>query len=581
MWRDSESDKDFLNFAEVADQIAALVGRRHLLPISIGVYGGWGTGKSTVLRLVEKQLDGKGSAALVVQFDAWLYQGFDDARAALLEVVSRDLLEAAKDNESVFKKIGNFLSNRINYVRGLGLLINAGTGFAASMAMGHPPATALAFSGLMAGTAGVKELVAAKGEIATAAKSAKEVVKEAEERTPPKEIALLRKEFAEILDGLDRTLVVFVDNLDRCLPDVAIATLEAMRLFMFMPRTAFVVAADEDMVRRAVAKHFAGLDAAHVRDYLDKVVQVPLRVPRVGAEDLRAYMYSLFVEDAAPEHLAEVQKALLGALQFSWKGASFAKAGISKLCGDPNGLLDRLAIADRLAPILAGAPTVNGNPRIVKRLLNNVMLRSQLAASHGMNMDLATLAKLAVFERCTDEIATVALYTLIMEDGEDRIKELLSPGKELKDPPVAWSNHRDFIEKWRVMDPPFDSVDHLKAAVFLNRDSLAPAPSRSGTSDQFEKAVAALLEVNSVTSPAGKKVVEGLTPNEHQMAMSRLIDEMRDADWAEPVSGVYGAIILASASPAAHALFKSYCSNLEKKTLNKAMSFLLSKQGLI
>ena len=84
MWRDSESSDDFLNFTELADQVATLATTPGLLPISIGVFGGWGTGKSTVLKLVEgrlpKDVDG---APLVVHFDAWLYQGFDDARAAL------------------------------------------------------------------------------------------------------------------------------------------------------------------------------------------------------------------------------------------------------------------------------------------------------------------------------------------------------------------------------------------------------------------------------------------------------------------------------------------------------------------
>lgn len=48
-----------------------------------------------------------------------------------------------------------------------------------------------------------------------------------------------------MLKGPDKTLVVFIDNLDGCLPDTAISTLKAVRLFLFMPRTALVVAANE------------------------------------------------------------------------------------------------------------------------------------------------------------------------------------------------------------------------------------------------------------------------------------------------------------------------------------------------
>src|ERR1700678_359608 len=103
MWRDSESEHDFLNFTEVAEQIATLATNPALLPISIGVFGTWGTGKSTVLKLVEARLpkpkEGdkeKIGAPIIVKFDAWMYQGFDDARAALMEVVASELLKVAE-----------------------------------------------------------------------------------------------------------------------------------------------------------------------------------------------------------------------------------------------------------------------------------------------------------------------------------------------------------------------------------------------------------------------------------------------------------------------------------------------------
>ena len=65
------------------------------------------------------------------------------------------------------------------------------------------------------------------------------------------------------------TLVVFVDDLDRCLPETAISTLEAMRLFLFLQNTAFVIAADESMIRFAVRAHFknATLDEELVTNY--------------------------------------------------------------------------------------------------------------------------------------------------------------------------------------------------------------------------------------------------------------------------------------------------------------------------
>src|SRR5206468_13054356 len=76
----------------------------------------------------------------------------------------------------------------------------------------------------------------------------------------PEHIHAFRKEFEDLLDAEDiDQLVVIVDDLDRCLPKTAIATLEAIRLFLFVDRTAFVIGADELMFEYAVREHFPDL----------------------------------------------------------------------------------------------------------------------------------------------------------------------------------------------------------------------------------------------------------------------------------------------------------------------------------
>jgi predicted KAP-like P-loop ATPase len=69
-------------------------------------------------------------------------------------------------------------------------------------------------------------------------------------KSVPKEIAEFRKAFDQLLKEAGiKQLVVLIDDLDRCLPDTAIETLEAIRLFVFTAHTAFVVAADEATVQ--------------------------------------------------------------------------------------------------------------------------------------------------------------------------------------------------------------------------------------------------------------------------------------------------------------------------------------------
>lgn len=583
MWSDRDSDKDFLNFTEVAEQVSALARNEHMLPVSIGVFGTWGTGKSTVLNLVRQQLLAAKPAPLVIEFDAWLFQGFDDARAALMEVVADTLLEAAKDDAGLVGKITS-LAKRINYFRAVGLAADFGVG----MALGVPPGLLTkaggAISSLVNGSFGSDDADAAKDVGKAAREEWGKLIKPEEARTPPKEIAAFRKEFGEILSRLDRPLVLFIDNLDRCMPDVAIGTLEAVRLFLFMPGTAFVIAADEDMIRHSVAKHFRDPDSDHVRDYLDKVIQVPFRVPRIGAEDLRAYMYSLFVQTHAPEQLDAVQAALLQALQHGWRGESFDAAAIDELAGRPPGLLEMLGTADRVAPILAVAPNIGGNPRIVKRLLNAVMLRRNLAVDRKMAVDIATLLKLAIFERSTNAAATEALYGLVMKGGEDAERQLAPSaglaGAARPQSPAPWSDFELFIEGWRELEPHFGDPHALQPALFLSRDVMAPA-SRQGPSDAVARAIEALMAVSSSNSPGATALVRALSPEERVAAMAGIVARLREADWSERVLGAHGAVILGETSPEARRQFQALVSEIPVQTMHAGTKYLLKRAGYI
>lgn len=584
MWSDLDSKTDFLNFTELAEQVTALATAREMLPVSIGVFGTWGTGKSTVLNLVAERLSKVTPQPLVVEFDAWLFQGFDDAKAALMEVVADTLTVAAKDDAGLLGKVKDFAA-RVNYFRAIGLAADFGVG----MALGVPPGLLTkaggALSSLVSGSFGAGDVNAAKSVGKETMEEWGKLIRPGKARTPPKEIAAFRKDFGEILERLDRPLILFIDNLDRCLPDVAIGTLEAIRLFLFMPGTAFVIAADEDMIRHSVARHFHDPDNTHVRDYLDKVIQVPFRVPRIGTEDVRAYMYSLFTQLVAPTRLADVQAELLKALQNSWRDATFDAGGIDAIAGRPAGLLDMLGTADQVAPILAFAPNIQGNPRIVKRLLNAVLLRRRLATDRKMNVDLGTLLKLAIFERGTDAEATQALYALVMAGGDDARLHLL-PTAELGEReerpalPARWKGYETFIDQWRELEPRFGDPEQLRPALFLSRDVMAPAV-RRGQSEAVANAIEALAGVASATSPAAKKISSDLTDEEKVAVMAGLVARLREADWSSKVDGVHGALVLADASADAKRQLAALIDGVPAKGMHAGTRYLLKQLGYV
>jgi len=149
-------------------------------------------------------------------------------------------------------------------------------------------------------------------------------------RCVPEEIAGFRKAFDDLLDkaGIEQ-LVVLIDDLDRCLPDTAIETLEAIRLFVFTPRTAFVVAADEAMIEYAVRKHFPDLPDAtgpqtYARNYLEKLIQIPFRIPALGETETRIYVTLLLIGSEIGENDPAFVRLIAAArerLKRPWKPA--------------------------------------------------------------------------------------------------------------------------------------------------------------------------------------------------------------------------------------------------------------------
>ena len=148
---DSEAKVDLLNFSATANAVAAMIRSSVDEPLSIGVFGDWGTGKTSLVKLIANSLrNGDGSEQYVfIEFNAWLYQGFDDAKMALLQRVSDELLIIAKDNESLLDKVRLFIK-RVNYFRAVKLGLSAIGGALTGGAMGGPTG---ALVGLIAGVA--------------------------------------------------------------------------------------------------------------------------------------------------------------------------------------------------------------------------------------------------------------------------------------------------------------------------------------------------------------------------------------------------------------------------------------------
>jgi predicted KAP-like P-loop ATPase len=126
MWTDNETEIDFLNFSGIAKTAAEMIRQLQPKPVSIGISGAWGVGKSSMIKLIRNELVldkskpqatlSDGSSFVFVEFNAWLYQGYDDARAALLETVATVLKREANARQTGFDKVMEF-AKRVNWFR--------------------------------------------------------------------------------------------------------------------------------------------------------------------------------------------------------------------------------------------------------------------------------------------------------------------------------------------------------------------------------------------------------------------------------------------------------------------------------
>ena len=91
MWSDTEADIDLLGFHHLKAAVLSIVRDDSLLPATIGVYGDWGSGKSSLMRMVREDLE-KEEGALVLSFNGWLFEGYEDAKTALMGTIIEEII---------------------------------------------------------------------------------------------------------------------------------------------------------------------------------------------------------------------------------------------------------------------------------------------------------------------------------------------------------------------------------------------------------------------------------------------------------------------------------------------------------
>jgi predicted KAP-like P-loop ATPase len=210
VWSDNDTGTDFLNFRFIADIAAEMISQADGRPLSMGVSGSWGVGKSSMMKLLAASLrERSANKFLFVEFNAWLYQGYDDTRAALMETISSAVLKRTEDDKGVAEEVlekAKGLVVQVNWFR----VATSGATAVASLALGLPPVGLIgdgvaAVKALVDGDIDQKDLTATLCVAKDGGEKAKSLLREraVAAQTPPKAIHDFRADLESTLKSLD------------------------------------------------------------------------------------------------------------------------------------------------------------------------------------------------------------------------------------------------------------------------------------------------------------------------------------------------------------------------------------------
>ena len=490
---DHETEVDFLNCEAISKTVVELLKDNRNRALTIGIHGDWGAGKSSILKMVESDLDQDDQVA-VLWFNGWTFEGFDDAKIVLIESTITELCRQKSGNAKL-KDIGKRLLKRVDWLKvakkSSGLAFNVITG------LPSPDQIETAVSALKNFPQDISpEDVPKKLDEVVGYLKPKE-----EGENLPDTIHAFRNDFQALLDEakIDQ-LVVLIDDLDRCLPSTAIETLEAIRLFLFVPKTAFVIGADETMIEYAVRQHFPDLPVAsgplpYARNYLEKLVQIPFRIPPLGAQETRNYVTLLLVQSIVGEEhegFILLLKKAKESMQKPWLSTGLSQSDIQSVEQSKREALDSAFIlAQQIAPILADG--TKGNPRQIKRFLNALLVRQVIAKARGFGdlINQRVLAKLMLAERFQPDFYDhIASQAMISDDGlssdmaflenfekisqvnknvKDTGKKITTTKDESQEQEVSKWLERDWLKRWLGIEPKIGKLD-IRPYVFVARD---------------------------------------------------------------------------------------------------------------
>lgn len=476
-----------------------------LLPSCIGLYGDWGSGKSSLMHMCKRQLEQQDDGTVCLLFNGWLYESYDDAKTAIIASILDGIKENRKLSDTallilkgLYDSVDKFKAIKGGIKFGIDMAVTGGLGAITNLTIKE-----------------VVKKVQKVGEDVDEESMFQAIKDKLDYKEVREDIRDFRKKFAELITQAGiKKLVIFVDELDRCNPATILDTLEAMRLFLFNGNVSFVLGADERHVTYAIRSKFDDIEGINMdigKEYQEKLIQYPIRIPSMNKDETEFYIMCLLAE----EKLSKTEfEGLLKFLQTKrWENPLGFVLSMEVLRTHSDSIATRLneslILSKQLSEILTQG--LNGNPRQCKRFLNTLDMRKRMAKYKNVTLKSDVLAKIMEVEY----FQTSLFRKMISLLGENKLGTELEGFETDQEEKInalePWKNEL-WVNRW-MKAKPFLAKEKLEDYFYFMRASVKDNmfTSIEKMSEDAKKIFEALLKHSDVAFKQAEEHIDKMT----------------------------------------------------------------------
>jgi hypothetical protein len=389
---DNPAGEDLFGFSRFVDALTAVIHEIDSTPFVLGIIGRWGCGKTTLMKQIERGLHGEYKT---IWFNPWKYDNKEAIWNAFIQSILNDIrtdLEAQADADA--KELIERIISIGKKLAWYSVKVGANT---------------------LSGGIISDEFM----------DSLKETFKSNEEHY--EFINKFEFTFEQLIHDYcgDRKLIIFIDDLDRCIPENAITVLESIKLFLDRSNCVFVLGLEKEIVEKGIHFRYKEEIDFSGKDYLEKIIQLPFTIPPVSIESIRNFIKS----GRATQILPEERKEEFIDIIITGTGGNLRKikrfinnfyllkllSGLSPKDWIGHGLLAKILILQMRYPKLYRR--INRSPSILKTISADILAKKKIDLKEYCEVN------------SDDSVANLSRFlaqTTKIEDLPERIKNFIT-----------------------------------------------------------------------------------------------------------------------------------------------------------